>query len=212
MGRFLLAVGIGLVGAVIVHIAVIFAIPPLADNNAWGRLSRIAGMETVVRIDSQRQAPGEATLRRDGPGAHDFAFIDPAFVTAACRFSLEDGLVRVSTPAATDFWSASIYSRQGDNLYSINDRSAVNGRFDLLLGTPEQLVDAEANSVSQDETAIPVGLDIAEGYVTLRVLVDDETQRPAVDAFVQSLRCQKVDAAGLADDTDRRPADPRPAG
>lgn len=206
MGRVLLAVAIGLVGAVIVHIAVIFAIPPLADNNAWGRLGRIAGMETVVRIDSQRQAPGEATLRGDGPGAHDFAFIDPAFVTAACRFSLEEGPVRVSAPAATDFWSASIYSRQGDNLYSINDRSAVNGRFDLLLGTPEQLVDAQANSVSQDETAIPVGLGITEGYVTLRVLVDDETQRPAVDAFVQSLKCQRQDSASLADPADTSPA------
>lgn len=206
MGKILLALAIGLVGAVIVHIAVIFAIPRLADNNAWGRLGRIAGLETVVRIDSQRQAPGNAPLRGDGPGAHDFAFVDPAFVTAACRFSLTDSPVRVSAPAATDFWSASIYSRQGDNLYSINDRSAVNGRFDLLLGTPEQLVDAEANSVSQDETAIPVGLDLAEGYVTLRVLVDDETQRPAVDAFVKSLRCQTVDTAGLADLAAGRPA------
>ncbi|BDA83677.1 DUF1254 domain-containing protein [Aureimonas sp. SA4125] len=198
MGKLILAVVIGLVGAAIVHIVVIFAIPLLAGNNAWGRLGRIAGMETVVRIDSQRQAGSGSGLRDDGPGAHDFAFIDPAFVTAACRFSLEDGPVRVTAPAATEFWSASIYSRQGDNLYSINDRSAVKGRFDLLLGTPEQLVDAEANSVSQDETAIPVGLDLAEGYLTLRVLVGDETQRPGVDAFVRSLRCQKLEPAGLA--------------
>ena len=207
MGRVLLSLVIGLVGAAIVHIAVIFAIPILADNNAWGRLARIADMGAVVRIDSQPQATGEAQLRQDGLGPHDFAFVDPAFVTVACRFSLADGPVRTTAPEATDFWSASIYSRQGDNLYSINDRSSVKGRFDLLLGTPEQLVDAEANSVSQEETAIPVGLDITEGYLTLRVLVDDQTQRPGVDAFVQSLRCQDVDA-DLAANTDAAVAGP----
>ena len=47
-------------------------------------------------------------------------------------------------------------------------------------------------SDERDETAIPVGVDIDEGYLTLRILVDEESKRPEVDAFVRSLTCDPV--------------------
>ena len=191
MVRVILAVVAGLVGAAAVHIAAIFAIPLVADNNAWGRLARIAGIHQVARIDSLR-GNGNAELGSAGkPGTHDFAFIDPAFVTAACRFSLADGPVRMVATGRIDFWSASIYSRSGDNLYSINDRSAVDGQFDLLVATLEQLTEAGTGD-GREETSIPVGVDTQEGYLTLRILVDEESKRPAVDAFVRSVTCMPV--------------------
>lgn len=198
MGRLLLAVLVGLVGAAIVHIAAVFAIPSLAENNAWGRLSRIAGMYELVRIDSRQSPLPDAPPPVEGPGVHDFAFVDPAFVTAACRFSLADGPVRLSASERTDFWSASIYSRQGDNIYSINDRSSVDGQFDLLVGTAEQLAEARANTAERDETAIPVEVTIVEGYLTLRTLVDEESKRPGVDAFVRSVTCEATEIPSAA--------------
>ena len=188
MVRVLFAIIAGLIGAAAVHIVAIFAIPELAENNAWGRLARIAEINLVARIDS---LSGEAAASTDKPGVHDFAFIDPSFVTAACRFSLGEGPVRLLANGRIDFWSASIYSRSGDNLYSINDRSAVEGQLNLLVATPEQLTEA-GTSDERDETAIPVGVDIDEGYLTLRILVDEESKRPEVDAFVRSLTCDPV--------------------
>ena len=188
MVRLILALVAGLVGAAAVHIATIFAIPVMAENNAWGRLARIAELHQVARIDSLIGSNAGAIGRLDKPGTHDFAFIDPAFVTAACRFSLVDGPVRMQATGRIDFWSASIYSRSGDNLYSINDRSAVDGQFDLLVATPEQLSEA-GTSDEREETSIPVGVDIDEGYLTLRILVDEESKRPDVDAFVHSVTC-----------------------
>ncbi len=58
MGRLLLALLVGLVGAAIVHIAVIFAIPTQAMNDSWSRLSRLGPLFSTVRI---------ATVPTDGP-------------------------------------------------------------------------------------------------------------------------------------------------
>lgn len=191
MLRLLLALVAGLVGAAVVHIVSIFAIPMMAENNAWGRLARIADIYQIAQVDSLHGDGAAEPAASAKPGIHDFAFIDPAFVTAACRFSLTDAPVRMRATGRIDFWSASIYSRSGDNLYSINDRSAVDGQFDLLVATPEQLAEAGAGD-ERDETAIPVGVDIGEGYLTLRILVDEESKRPEVEAFVGSLTCAPI--------------------
>lgn len=191
MRRLLLAIVIGLVGAALVHIAVIFFMPTVAQNNAWGRLSGLGRMYEIVRVEP---------LRADGPDRiaptaiaerHDFAFVDPAFIAASCRFSLADGPVRMfASQSDAPFWSASIYDRRGDNLYSINDRSAVAGTFDLLVGTPQQIIDAaDELGMDRESTSIPVEVNLVEGYMTIRVLVDEESKRPSVDAFVESLAC-----------------------
>ena len=152
------------------------------------RLARIAEINQVARIDSLRGNGSAGIGGVSRPGTHDFAFIDPAFVTAACRFSLAEGPMRMVAAGRIDFWSASIYSRSGDNLYSINDRSAVDGQFDLLVATPEQLTEAGTGD-EREEASIPVGVDIGEGYLTLRILVDEESKRAEVDAFVRSVSC-----------------------
>jgi uncharacterized membrane protein len=182
---------VGLVGAAIVHISVVFAMPYLASNNSWGRLGQLGPKFAVVRVDPQRTGGGGSDLR-------EFAFVDPAFVTASCRFDLANGPVRLASDGAASFWSASIYTKRGDNVYSINDRSSVGGRFDLLVGSAEQLVDTKATSPDPNETMIPVEFGEAEGYMTIRALVDDESVRPEADAFLRGLTCSTADGAASA--------------
>lgn len=191
MFRVLAALVAGLVGAAIVHICVVFAMPALATNNSWGRLGQLGPMFDVVRIDPQRTrgTGGDET----DPSRRAFAFVDPAFVTASCRFDLEDGPVRLASDATASLWSASIYTRRGDNVYSINDRASVGGKFDLLVGSAEQLVDSKATSPDPNETMIPVEFAETEGYMTIRALVDDESVRPAADAFLRGLKCATAD-------------------
>ncbi|MBO0904907.1 DUF1254 domain-containing protein [Jiella sonneratiae] len=193
MGRILLTVMIGVVGAGLVHIAVIFAMPDVARRNGWSRLAELGQEDQLVRVEalesSPEPAPGQAAQQ-----SGEFAFVDPAFITAGCRFSLADGPVRIralqSNPA---FWSASIYNRSGDNLYSINDRSAVDNALDLLVGTRDQLVDRAA-AEDAPKTQIPVEVEMTAGYMTIRVLVDEESKRPGVDDFVSSMRCEPAPA------------------
>ncbi|MEF2551770.1 hypothetical protein VQ042_10435 [Aurantimonas sp. A2-1-M11] len=193
IARLLYAIVVGLVGAALVHILVIFAMPHLAENNAWGRFARLGPLNETVRVEALRSAGPDTIAGTPGSDRHDFAFVDPAFVNASCRFSLADGPVRmIASYGPTTFWSASIYDRNGDNLYSINDRSAVDGIFDLLVGTHDQIVDANAVVETGDDTTIPVEVDLTEGYMTIRVLVDEESKRPSVEDFVASLACRPL--------------------
>ncbi len=162
-----------------------------------------------MRVEALIANPDPALSASDSP-AGDFAFVDPAFITAGCRFSLAGGPVRIHALQRDEaFWSASIYNRRGDNLYSINDRSAVDNAFDLMVGTKEQLVDKSA-AEDAPATQIPVEVEMTEGYMTIRVLVDEESKRPGVDDFVTSIRCEPApNDDGLA--TDAIVRDPAPS-
>lgn len=173
--------------------------PRIAEDNAWARLTGAmpAFRPTIVaaggantpgagRVGSAPAAEGSAPAR--------FGFMDPAFVTAACRFSVSGGPVRLT--AATDrsgFWSASINARSGDNVYSINERLAPQAQLDLVVGTQAQLDAVRLEGLLGDEDSIPVAVTASEFYLTLRALVESDSRRPQVDAFVRSLACDEID-------------------
>lgn len=199
MGRLLLALLVGLVGALIVHIGVIFAMPRVAEDNAWARLTRIMPdfRPTLVA------GPGglESAAGSDSP---QFGFTDPAFLTAACRFAVSDGPVRLSAQDGTGFWSASINARSGDNVYSINERLAPRSRLDLVVGTREQLDAARLEGLLGEEDSIPVEVTASEFYLTVRALVEAESERPLADRFARSLACERIDLSTPEAPTDGR--------
>jgi uncharacterized membrane protein len=124
------------------------------------------------------------------PAAAAFAFIDPAFIDVACRFTLENGPVRVTAEERTGFWTASVYARNGDNLFSISERVALEGALDLLIGTREQLDLARVEGSELPDQTVSVELPNEEGYMTVRSLVDSESERPFVDRFARSIVCR----------------------
>jgi uncharacterized membrane protein len=189
MGKLFLAILVGLVGAGIVHIAVILSIPGQADNDAWSRLSRLGPEFATVRIGF---AEPEGDRASGSPAG--FVFVDPAFIDIACRFSVEDGPVRLFSDDRTRFWTASIYARNGDNLYSISERVALEGRLDLLVGTAEQLDLARIEGSSSTIPTVPVAVAGEEGYLTVRALVAAESERPFVDRFARSVTCRPATA------------------
>ena len=193
MGRLLLALLIGLVGALIVHIGVIFAMPRVSENNAWSRLVAI-----MPSFEPTLVSGGGASLRAEPDVAGAFGFMDPAFVIAACRVSVSQAPVRLSAQGADAFWSASIVARSGDNLYSINERLAPHGRLDLLVGTQSQLDEARIAGLLGEEDSIPVVVGQSELYLTFRALVEAESLRPAAEGLAGSLACEPMDlAAGM---------------
>lgn len=187
MGRLLLALLIGIVGALIVHIGVIFAMPRLSEDNAWARLVAImpSFQPTIVAGNGPSLDVEPAVTER-------FGFMDPAFVTAACRFSISQAPVRLSAERADAFWSASIVARSGDNLYSINERLAPETSLDLLVGTADQLDEARLAGLLGEEDSIPVVVGQSDLYLTFRALVEAESLRPSVEALVRSLACEAV--------------------
>lgn len=190
MGKILLALVIGLVGAAIVHISVVLLVPVVAENDAWARLSRLGDVFQTVRIENTQPASGAADGRTP-----EFPFLDPAFMTVACRFSLADGPARLFATEETDFWSASIYGSNGDNLYSISERVALDGRLQLFVGSEEQLALARAEGSEPDPDSIPVTLPLTDGFLIVRALVPTESERPYVDRFMRSITCRPASIA-----------------
>lgn len=177
MARLLYAVLLGLVGAGIVHIAVLFLMPALGERDAWTRLSRTADLYDISPVDGS-----------DG-GTPVVEAADPMFGTVACRFDLEDGPVRLTAQGAVPFWSASIYDRSGQNVYNFNDRTAAGGALDFVVVTPAQMIDMRKELPAELASSIFVEADIGEGIVVIRAFRPDESWRATIAAYLKSIAC-----------------------
>lgn len=180
MGRLTYAVLLGLLGAGIVHIAVLFLLPFYTDRDAWAQLSEASDPYAVTAIGSM---PQTTPLVRS---------VDPLFAAVACRFDLADGVVHVEADGRAPFWSMSVYDRNGQNIFSFNDRTAADGRIDFVVLTPVQTIEVRKQLPERFVNAVFVEADIDEGIVLVRAFVPDQTWRPAVETFLGGLSCTSL--------------------
>jgi uncharacterized membrane protein len=108
-----------------VHICTILLVPVLATSDGWSRLDALAGEEQFA----------ETVAAESGT---DVLGLDPLFVNGACRIRLQEAPAAVTTGADDRFWSLALYDPQGTIIFSLNDRTAVDGRLDMLVVNPTQ--------------------------------------------------------------------------
>ena len=177
MARLLYAIVLGLVGAGIVHIAVLLMLPRLSERDAWSRLAAAADLYAVVAADGSDDSPPVV----EAP--------DPQFRAVACRFDLEDGPMRVKAAGAVPYWSTSIYDRSGENVYNFNDRTATGGALDFVVGTPAQMIEMRKDLPADLASSVFVEADIGEGVVVVRSFVPDDSWAKAIASFLGALSC-----------------------
>ncbi|MBC2884727.1 hypothetical protein H7Q97_04830 [Ochrobactrum sp. CM-21-5] len=175
MGKILRLVLLGLVGAAIVHIAVLFLVPVYSDKNAWSRIESASDAYRFHRIDPQH-----------GPVSDN----DPLVKQATCRFDLADGPVHITTKGDVPFWSLSVYAPNGDNLYSLNDSVSNERQLDLIVADPIGMASLRAGGLQSDGQSILIEQNIGEGAVVLRVFVPDATWQTQVKHFFDAAQCQ----------------------
>jgi len=168
---------LGLVGAGIVHIAVIMMLPLFSERDAWSRLGDAGELYAVVPLDGGHQ---DALVVRS---------IDPLFEARACRFDLQDGILHVHADGSVPFWSVSIYDRSGQNIYSFNDRTASKGRLDFVVVTPLQMVEIRKDLPPEFEQSVFVEADVDEGIVVARGFVPDASWRATVAGYLDAITC-----------------------
>ncbi len=180
MGKPFYALALGIVGALLVHIATLFLIPRMAENDAWARLSRTTrpGAFTTIDADSDIAASMQA--------------FDPNFIIAACQFSLADGPVSLTGSAAPDFWSLSIFNRQGANIFSINDRSMQDGALDVVVATPLQLIEFQKDMPAELVNSVFAEADVRDGFVVMRAFVPEVSMKAQVMNFIRSASCEPL--------------------
>jgi len=173
--RLIYAGLLGLVGAGIVHIAILLLLPSFSERDAWSKLAAAAPLYTPVRA---------------GAGAVDLLQSpDPLFEAAACRFDLADGVARLTARGLVPYWSVSVYDRDGDNVYSLNDRTATADGLDLVIATPGEMTSLRKSLPAEFRSSVFVEVPIDDGMVVVRSFVPDDSFRPGVSAFLGGLTC-----------------------
>lgn len=180
MHRLLFALVVGLVGAGIVHIAILFLLPQYSVRDAWSRISAVAAPFETVQLG--RDAPS-----RDLPEPNN-----PFLQAAACRFDLSSGAVRVSAEGPVPFWSMSLFDRNGHNDFSISDTAERGQALDFLLLTPTAMQQMREQVPPGLEDTITIETGLGEGIALVRVFVPDETWDGLARSFLGGLRCDPI--------------------
>lgn len=113
-----------LLAAGAIHICAILLVPKLAKADGWSRLIPFAGQDRFTEIP----------LGDEGR----VAGLDPLFVTGACRLNLADAPAGITVDARDRFWSVALYDPNGAILFSLNDRTAIEGRLDMIVVSAAQ--------------------------------------------------------------------------
>jgi len=181
--RWLFPLLAGLVLGGIVHIISIFALPQLAQNDAYARLSKLGKTNEIVQVSEP--TPFESLLPR----------LDPAFVFAACVFDLSRGPLEVSVPTTPDLTSVAFYTRQGRVFYSLNDRAAARRSIDLQLMTAPQRAVLTANEEMTAADRLIIEAPATQGIVFIRGFVREAGARENVRKQLAAAKCGPLTAA-----------------
>lgn len=180
MNRLALPIAAGLVLGGLVHIVSIFAMPQLAQNDAFARLARLGKTNEMIQLADP--TPFGAIMPR----------MDPAIAYASCIYDLSRGPLSVSIPATPDLTSIAFYTRQGRVYYSLNDRAASRRTIDLQLMTAAQRAALPRDEEITAADRLIVEAPGLEGIVFVRAFVREEGARAQIRALLATARCEPL--------------------
>lgn len=184
----LLSVAIGLVGAALLHIVTILSLPLFTGRDAYSRVLGLYEMDSFFPLTNT-------------PGPTGLANEDPYLRTAVCGFSVTSGPARFRASGAVPFWSLAIFDAQSNEVFSMNDQTAVNGKLDLVMATPLQLVDLRKSAPAALSQSILVSMPQEEGYAVLRTLAPTDSFEEGARNFLAQATCDPYVAEPAAADT-----------
>ncbi len=179
MRSILFAVCAGLIGAVLLHIIVILAAPSFSGVDAFSR----------VLDEGELNAFHPLARERDDAG---LAINIPFVKEAVCAFDVEDGPPAIFAEGQIPFWSAAVYDETSNEVFSMNDRTAVGAALDLVVGSAGQLALIRRASAPATAKSFLFELPSARGYIVLRALYPEASMAAAADAFIASATCDPM--------------------
>lgn len=172
----LTAVLTGLVGAAVLHIIIILALP------------HFTGKDAHTRVRSEGVANRFHVLD-DKPDRVGLANTDPYIKTAVCHFETSERAVRLTGPANADFWSLAVYDQNSNEVFSMNDRTSVDGTMDVVVASPVQVARLRREPPDALSGAIIIEMGPPAGYAVLRVLTPQASFDSGALAFLASAGC-----------------------
>src|SRR6202043_2112301 len=133
MIRLLFTIIAGVLLGAIVHLVSVLALPRIATQDAYSRLTPLTKLNAVT------------ALPLADPNSAPMPFMDPAFAIAICRYDLSTGPIKLAVPVSQAYTSVSFYTRSDVAYYAINDRSAGRRVIELDLMTAAQRAELPEN-------------------------------------------------------------------
>jgi uncharacterized membrane protein len=176
--RFLLTILAGVLLGGVVHLVSVLALPRIASQDAYSRMTPITKSNTVTALPLAE--PNQAPM----------PFMDPAFALAICRYDLSTGPIKLAVPVSQAYTSVSFYTRNDIAYYAINDRSAGRRVIELDLMTEAQHA---ALPEDEDVTAadrLIVDSPTATGLIVLKALAPEPGLMAQAQASLAASTCK----------------------
>lgn len=179
--RWLLMLFTAVVLGGIVHLATILYLPRTATNDAYARLTPLLPVNTMKLLPEP--TPEKAII----------PLSDPAFASAACRYDLSMGPLKLLAPVSQAYTAVSFYTRYGAAYYAINDRAAGRRVIELDLMTPAQHADLPEDADITAADRLIVESPTATGLIIVRALIPEPSLKPMAERAVAAAKCQPPD-------------------
>ncbi len=176
MRSLALSIGGGVVAALVLHIISILAIPYVTEGNTW---SRIVALGDAGRFYSEASLPEPAALLDS----------DPYVKLAVCRFEMTNVPIRITASANVFLWTLSIFDEQSNEIYSMNDSTAIVDTLDVILANPAGILSLRRDQPETGLASIFVETSASRGYIVLRAVVPSSSWQEIAEEFLASARC-----------------------
>ena len=177
MIRLLFTIVAGVVLGLVVHLVSVLALPRIATQDAYSRLTPMTKLNGVTQLPLA------------DPQTSPMPFMDPAFALAICRYDLSGGPIKLAVPVSQAYTSVSFYTRNEIAYYAINDRSAGKKVIELDLMTQ-----AQHDALPEDEeiTAadrLIIDSPSATGLIVMKALAAEPGLMPQAQATLAAASC-----------------------
>lgn len=176
MARLIHAIVTGLIGAALLHLVIVFALPQFTGRDAY---SRVLALGPAGRFH---------LLERQGP-AEPLVPDDPFVQASVCAYDLTASPRIVTASGDPAFWSFAVFDKRANEIFSLSDRSIETGRLDAILATPAQAARLRKADPGLMGRVILVETTGSEGYAVLRSLAPHASLEPEALGFLKSARC-----------------------
>jgi uncharacterized membrane protein len=177
MIRLVFTIVAGVLLGLIVHLVSVLALPRIATQDAYSRLTPITKLNAV------------SVLPPADPSNTLMPFLDPAFAVAVCRYDLSSGSLKLTVPVSQAYTSVSFYTHNELAYYAINDRSAGKKVIELDLMT-----EAQHNDLPEDEDITAADRLIIDsptttGLIVMKALAAEPGLMPQAQASLAASKC-----------------------
>ncbi|QIO35164.1 DUF1254 domain-containing protein [Bradyrhizobium sp. 1(2017)] len=177
MIRLLFTIVAGIVLGLVVHLVSVLALPRIATQDAYSRLTPMTKLNGVTQLPLA------------DPQTSPMPFMDPAFALAICRYDLTNGPIKLTVPVSQAYTSVSFYTHNEIAYYAINDRSAGRKVIELDLMT-----EAQHNELPEDEEVTAADRLIIDspsttGLIVMKALAAEPGLMQQAQATLQAATC-----------------------